>query len=387
MSLFLILALLSADTEGSRTRSIPAPWGKLEASDSTSGMFQVRIDRQHEGEDLLLPADVPPLISAFRINGGERTPIPFELSEDGKEQRLRFTEGGRAPRADSSIVVETADTSGQRPDGRIVFHAGDAKLVSPATQRAGNGRQRWIPFGADSGGSASWDYKATRPGMYDIELVCSAEGETDGMVTVELAGTLVATKFAPTGSRLRYVARSVGRVYVPKPGEQTLQASGMTKSTTSPLRLLAVALRPACEGKPIAQAEDGTVTCHARDVTIRGVQVQYEPKPEKNTVGYWTIPADKVSWEFTLRQPGEFDVEILQGCGKGAGGSDVRLSVDGQPLTFVVEDTGHFQNFVPRRIGRVKLARPGRVEILVEPLRKAGVAVMDLRQVRLIPVQ
>jgi hypothetical protein len=34
----------------------------------------------------------------------------------------------------------------------------------------------------------------------------------------------------------------------------------------------------------------------------------------------------------------------------------VEVTVDGgQPLPMVVQDTGHFQNFVPRVIGRVKL--------------------------------
>lgn len=386
MSLFLILALLSADTDAGRTRSILAPWGKLEASDSASGIFQVRIDRQTDGDGLRLPADVPSIVSAFRIDGGKRAPILVELSEDGSEQRLLLSDERGASPGDAAIVVETANASGQRPDGRIHFRAGDAKIAGPAALRSDDSRQPWISFTADTGNAASWDFKATRPGMYDVELACSVEGKENAPVLVELAETQINANLTPTANRKSFASRSVGRVYIRKAGEQTLRVSSTTKSPSSAMRLLAVTLRPACEGKPITQADDGSVTCHARDVTIRGVQVQYEPRPEKNTVGYWTIPGDKVSWEFELRQPGEFDVEILQGCGKGAGGSDVRLSVNGQPLTFVVEDTGHFQNFVARRIGQVKLTQPGRVEILVEPLRKAGVAVMDLRQVQLIPV-
>jgi hypothetical protein len=88
-----------------------------------------------------------------------------------------------------------------------------------------------------------------------------------------------------------------------------------------------------------------------------------------------------------VNRPGEFDVEVLQGCGKGHGGSEVAVTVGEQELTFVVEDTGHFQNFKPRVIGRVKIAERGNSTLAIVPIKKASVAVMDVRQVRLIPVE
>src|SRR5690348_13897777 len=50
--------------------------------------------------------------------------------------------------------------------------------------------------------------------------------------------------------------------------------------------------------RPISQASDGSVLLHARDVTIHGTTVRYEPKPEKNTIGFWTKKDDWVSWDF-----------------------------------------------------------------------------------------
>jgi hypothetical protein len=79
-------------------------------------------------------------------------------------------------------------------------------------------------------------------------------------------------------------------------------------------------------------------------------------------------------------------VEILQGCGKGHGGSLVQVSVNQSILPFLVEETGHFQHFVPRIIGEVALKRPDHYELRIIPIRKAGGAVMDVRQVRLIPL-
>lgn len=138
---------------------------------------------------------------------------------------------------------------------------------------------------------------------------------------------------------------------------------------------------------PNPQAKDGSVTLPARTATVHGVQLRYEPLPHKNTLGYWTRTEDHATWEFTLTTGGAFRVEVLQGCGKGQGGSDVEVSIGEQTLKFTVEDTGHFQNFKPREIGQFRLEKPGRYTLTVRPTKKAAAAVMDLREVTLRPVQ
>lgn len=136
---------------------------------------------------------------------------------------------------------------------------------------------------------------------------------------------------------------------------------------------------------PIAQQADGSVVLAAHEVTIHGATVRYEPPAHKNTIGYWVKPSDWVSWDFNVQRPGTYAVEVLQGCGKGSGGSEVEVAVGAQQLRFTVQDTGHFQNFVPRGIGTVELAQAGRYTLTVKPQTKPGVAVMDLRQVVLRP--
>ncbi len=120
----------------------------------------------------------------------------------------------------------------------------------------------------------------------------------------------------------------------------------------------------------VKQADDGTVVF-----------------PHKNTVGYWTKLEDWASWEFEIAKPGKFAVEILQGCGTGSGNAEVEFSVGDQTLKVTVQDTGGFQNFVARDIGTFKLTKPGRYTLTVKPKTKPGVAVMDLRQVTLKPVE
>ena len=142
------------------------------------------------------------------------------------------------------------------------------------------------------------------------------------------------------------------------------------------------ATRPATQ--PVRQDPDGSVLLHARDVIVHGSTVRYEPQPNKNTVGYWMKKEDWVSWDFEVTQPGRFNVIILQGCGKGSGGSEVEFAVNGQALKTTVQDTGGFQNFVSRDIGTVNLTA-GLHSLTVKPLSKPGLAVMDLRSVTLKP--
>jgi len=137
---------------------------------------------------------------------------------------------------------------------------------------------------------------------------------------------------------------------------------------------------------PNPQAADGSVILPARTAEVHGVQLRYEPLPHKNTLGYWTRAEDWASWDFQLGKPGAFSVELLQGCGKGSGGSEVVITVAGEMLKMRVEDTGHFQNFKALTIGTVKINQPGRYTLTVKPLVKPGLAVMDLRAVTLRPV-
>ena len=242
----------------------------------------------------------------------------------------------------------------QLPDGRIVF-------------RPNNGVH-------------SWDYNASRPGKYWIELVYSLpKGKSTAVPNI--SSYRIPTRLEPTGAANRFRNATLGKIYFVQAGKQKLELA--FRGDTPKVR--ALILRPAPEGEPISQALDRSVLLHARDVILRSTKAQYETKPHKNTIGYWVNVSDQVSWDFTVALGGRFDVEIHQGCGKGHGGSRVALEVAGQKLEFTVEDTGHFQNFTPRNVGAIKLDK-GEHRFWIRPIKKAGGAIMDVRQIRLIPV-
>lgn len=125
------------------------------------------------------------------------------------------------------------------------------------------------------------------------------------------------------------------------------------------------------------------ILLHASKAIVHGEMLRYEPQTNKNCLGYWTRAEDWAEWKFSVERPGTFDLEVWQGCGKGNGGSDVRVEVAGQSFDFVVDETGHFQSFIPRKLGRVHFWKAGEFTLAVKPQSKKAAAVMDIRQVTL----
>ncbi len=150
--------------------------------------------------------------------------------------------------------------------------------------------------------------------------------------------------------------------------------------------LLTVSPMPAAE-IPSAneQKRDGSIVLLATNAVVHGKTIRYEPQPHKNTIGYWTKVEDWVSWDFKVNTPGTFDVTLTQACGKGSGGSEVNFVIGNQVLTDFVPDTGAFTNWTNRIIGTYTLDRAGEYTIAVKPVKKPGVAVMDLRAITLKP--
>ncbi len=131
------------------------------------------------------------------------------------------------------------------------------------------------------------------------------------------------------------------------------------------------------------------ILLHASKAVVHGEKLRYEPETNKICLGYWTNPADWAEWKFAVGRPGAFELEVWQGCGQGNGGSEVRVESAGQAIDFVVDETGHFQSFIPRKLGRIHFTSAGEFALSIKPKNKKAAAVMDIRQVTLtrVPVE
>lgn len=145
------------------------------------------------------------------------------------------------------------------------------------------------------------------------------------------------------------------------------------------------------ELEPATPAGDGSIMLPAHEAITSGEKLRYEPQPFKNTVGYWTEPADTASWDLQLDTAGRYNVAILQGCGEGHGGSHGRIELArreqaASTLDFEVLETGHFQNFQWRHLGQLNVPQPGSYLLKITPQEIKKGALMDVRAVHLIPL-
>ena len=146
--------------------------------------------------------------------------------------------------------------------------------------------------------------------------------------------------------------------------------------------------------KPNPQAKDGIITLHSRTALVHGVMLRFEPLPHKNTLGFWVNKDDYATFDLTVEKPGKFAVQVLYGCGKGSGGAEVQVAflepgalALGSSLTFIVKETGGFQQFEAHDVGTLSVPTAGRHTLTVKPRTKPGAAVMDLRQIVLTPAK
>ncbi|HBJ37827.1 MAG TPA: hypothetical protein DDZ51_24335 [Planctomycetaceae bacterium] len=135
----------------------------------------------------------------------------------------------------------------------------------------------------------------------------------------------------------------------------------------------------------IQAGKDGVIVMPASKAKVFGKQLQFEPLPHKNTVGYWVNADDYATWKIDLPAAGDYNVHILQGCGGGQGGSRISLAIGDVAVETTVEETGHFQNFRWRDLGPIKLQAASDIDVSLRCVTKAKAAVMDVRQIRLVP--
>jgi hypothetical protein len=299
---------------------------------------------------------------------------------------------GGEGRSASMIVRMLVDLAGQ-PDAAEsadqVLKLAEAKDASPPVKEAA----AWVTANRESFVNV---YKAPlKVTPWGAATFKPAAGEAPPKLYLHVfnwhaSGKVIAYGLDAGNIKRAYLLRDPQKELKIEKGERDTVFDVTAKNAKSPdpvdtVVVVELAGEPKVRPLEVRQSADGSVVLHAKDAIVVGKNLRYEPEPNKNTLGYWTIPEDSAYWEFTVQKPLMFEVEMLQGCGKGSGGSEIEVLIDAmRPLTMTVQDTGHFQNFVPRVIGKVKLdAGPHKLAVKVR--QKKGAAVMDLRQVTLKP--
>ena len=319
---------------------------------------------------LLLPSNAPNIIKVLV----DKKVSPFE--HDQKLNRIAIELDRNKKRL---IEVETADNSKQLGDGRIIFSSIDAKIKGNTAKLEKKPSNYRIGFWSNLSDSIFWNYKATRWGMYDVELTYSLESKKS-KIHIQIGDKSINSEIQATNSWYKYNTVRLGKIYLPKSGQYLIAVRGVEKESAAVMNFKSLVLVPTSEGKEIIQS-GRNISLHSRDSKVNGVTLRYEPAQKKQCLGYWSNPSDWASWDFIVKEPGDYTVTVRQGCGRGHGGSKVSVISGTQKLIFNAEDTGGFQNWKNIDIGSIKLKEPGLNILEVRPLEKKSVAVMDIQKI------
>jgi hypothetical protein len=231
----------------------------------------------------------------------------------------------------------------------------------------------------------SWNMNLERWGHYYVGLLYESSRSKLG-VQIKVGDTEALKSYAPrTSTRAPDEPLILGTAYLEKKGAYPVMLLTGDESNSPGFQVKGIHFSPAPESEPMGQSIDGSIELLAKSATAYAKMMRYEPKPEKNCLGFWTDAEDWVEWVFDVTTPGTFSVDLTYGCGSGSEGSRVAILIDDQSHEFVVEDTGGFQSWKSVTIGQAKLELIGEHRLAVVVLEKKGNAVMDVQRIVLTP--
>lgn len=250
--------------------------------------------------------------------------------------------------------------------GVIVIEPKDIKHTS---------QQHWDQYDCTS-------FNAKRWGRYEVRVTYTLRNATLGtqfrFAQQPLKKTLTAT------SQPKQAV--YGTVYVEKATMYPFSLYAAATGTEPGFEIHEVAFVPAPEGPAPVQAADGSIVLEASSATTWSENMRFEPKTEKNCLGFWTSEDDFAEWDFEVTKPGRYKVTVVHGCGTGNEGSEVAVKLGEQELKFSVKDTGGFQKWSEEQVGEVEIKKPGKMRLVIDPVSKAKSAVLDVNKVVLKPV-
>ncbi len=232
----------------------------------------------------------------------------------------------------------------------------------------------------------NWTMKAERWGNFHAGLLYDSLRTKLG-VQLKIGELATLKGYAPRTNPLEKDTPMVlGAVYIPKPGDYPVSLLTGDQSNVPAFQVRGIHFRPAPESEPLGQSIDGSIVLEAKTATTYATTMRYEPKPEKNCLGYWKEKEDWAEWVFDASKPGKFELVLHYGAGDGSKGGRAAVLVNDQTREFTVESTGGFQNWKELPLGTIEIKTKGENRLAIVPLELAGSALMDVSKVTLTPV-
>src|SRR5436190_8020595 len=123
----LELFVWSQAAESSVANASPPAWGRIVPATNSTEKILLEVRTWPADGKLPLPTPFPNITAAFLLDGLKREPLSWDYNIDATRLDLELPTQAAAT-LPATILLETAEKTGQFGDGRIVFSALDAKV-------------------------------------------------------------------------------------------------------------------------------------------------------------------------------------------------------------------------------------------------------------------
>jgi putative heme-binding domain-containing protein len=134
----------------------------------------------------------------------------------------------------------------------------------------------------------------------------------------------------------------------------------------------------------ITAAADGSFLLTASACEIYGTTLVLEK--QYGNLGWWSSLDDQAAWTVDVKRAGKFAVEFDYACDQSV--AEINLwRFDAGPISISgkVVSTGGWDKYVQSRFGEIELAA-GKQRVVLRPAKRIQGALLDLRNVRLVPL-
>jgi uncharacterized protein YaiE (UPF0345 family) len=122
------------------------------------------------------------------------------------------------------------------------------------------------------------------------------------------------------------------------------------------LLIAVVLVMASCMSSSSSKGTSSSIRLRARDAELETEsQLVYEEGPDRDCIGWWTHPNDKIKWTFDVADAGSYIVVVKVACASSFAGSKVGVTVAGQTLEFDMPDTNEWESYNKVEVGTVDL--------------------------------
>ncbi len=197
--------------------------------------------------------------------------------------------------------------------------------------------------------------------------------------------------------------RALGASLLTKPGQAldvksdargtVVQLPAKAPDALASVVVLDVTGTPVIEPFTASAGADGVIALPAADATLDGHGLKLETKGGVSSIGYWSNPADSISFRVRFEKAGSQSVSIDWACSDAAAGSKTEFRLFDQDnqqvaaLPWTVTATGAWEKFQTTSVGALAVPVAGNFTLRMVALDKPGEGVANVKAIQLAPAK